>query len=165
MENETTTAELLGALAVALPHHPKMPPSTLRLYLRDLEPIPIAVLADAITWMIRTVPMERRLPSVREIREACAERVLQLPSEAQALEQITARIAWARTSEGDPPAVHELVEAALDQVGGYHAFRTTDEPGVIRGQFSRIYRGMREDTMRRCQASPALGTQPAIAAA
>jgi hypothetical protein len=120
-----------------------MDPGTLRVYLRELDDIPLAVLEQTVRELIRTSEF---FPTVRAIREAAAERTLNLPGEEEALAQIEARIRWAREDEetrGDPPSVHPLVVRALEHVGGFHGYRSADEPGVVRGQFLRLYRDLR----------------------
>jgi hypothetical protein len=125
---------------------------TLRVYLRELADVPAAALDEAVRSLIRTSEF---FPTVRAIREAVAERSLQIPHEAAALEQVHARIAWGREDEaarvGDPPPIHPLVRDALDHVGGFAAFRGASEPGVLRGQFLRLYRELRADAVRNAQ--------------
>lgn len=146
-----TPQQILADLARAFPRQ-AVPRETFAVYLRELDDVPPALLEAAVREMIRTKDF---FPTVRELREAVAERALALPGEAAALEQVHARVAWARVDEadrdGDPPAVHPIVLDALAQVGGFAAFRTADEPGVVRGQFLRIFRDMRARAVREAQ--------------
>lgn len=144
---------------------------TIRVYVRELSDIDPAALEQAARALIRTSEF---FPTVRAIRETVAEQTLALPGEAAALEQVYARIAWHRDDEadreGDPPHVHPLVRHALDLVGGYSAFRTADDPGVVRGQFLRLFREARAAAVRDAQtgdlaALPAAPERPALPAA
>ncbi len=47
--------------------------------------------------------------------------------------------------------MHPLARRALDIVGGFYAFRSTDNAGVIRSQFLRVYNGLRESEVRTTQ--------------
>lgn len=146
-----TPAQALATLARAFPRYP-VPAETATLYIQALADIPPAVLVHAVAGIINTRTSDR-LPTVGMIREAAAEFTLALPTEAEALRQITARIDWARDRNGDPPKVHPTVDAALRQVGGYAAFRQADS-GVVKGQFGRIYRDERAARIRDEQQRP-----------
>lgn len=135
-------AKLIGDLVRAYPGK-AIHGDTVRVYVRELSDVPPAILEEAVRALIRT---SEWFPSVAAIRQAVAERTLALPSEAEALAQVSARSRWARQDEderGDRPDVHPLVREALDQVGGWFAFRSADEPGVVRGQFLRLYKELR----------------------
>lgn len=115
-----------------------------RLYARELADLPPGLLEEAVRDLIRT---ERWFPTIAAIRERTAERALALPEEAGALAQVEERMRWGRLDDSErpaePPEVHPLVRAAVDHVGGFHAFRETQEAAVLRGQFGRLYREMR----------------------
>lgn len=152
-----TVAPLIARLAEAFPKM-KVPPETFQVYLADLADVPLETLEAAVTRLIRT---SEWFPTINAIRAECAEHLLNLPNEFGAVAQIYARIEWARDQgeEGaeEPPAVHPLAKRALDQVGGYPAFRTSSEPGVVLGQYNRIYREMRAAAIRDAQLAPAVG--------
>lgn len=155
--------ELIADLSRAFPRQP-VTRDTLVVYLRELSDMPVEVLEPTIRELIRTSEF---FPTVRAIREAAAERSLGLPSEADALSQIEARMLWARTgSHGEQPPVHPLVKEALDHIGGWHAFRAADEPSVVRGQFLRLYRELRLRGIREAQigdlALPAGAARPEL---
>lgn len=119
-----------------------------QLYLLHLADVPPDALEAAVSMLIRTGEF---FPTIRAIREAATEHVLDLPTDVEALDQITRRSDWARqpsASRGDPPIVHPLARQAVDLVGGYYAFRSTDNAGVIRSQFLRVYNGLREREVR-----------------
>jgi hypothetical protein len=146
-----TTHDLIGDLAAALP---KPPPTREQIvvYVRELEDIPVPVLEAAVRKIIRTAQW---FPTVAEIRLAAAEVTLHLPSEPEALRQIDARMTWARDKRGTAPPVHPLVYEALRRVGGWHAFRSTEKGTVIRGQFGRLYRDLRDQALTDAQAGAA----------
>jgi hypothetical protein len=145
-----TPQELIADLARAFPRQP-VTAETLRIYLRELADIPPAALETACRELMRASEF---FPTIRAIREAAAEHLLALPGEAGALAQIEARMAWGRADEderGEAPGVHPLVREAVDHVGGFHAFRATDEPAVVRGQFLRLFRDLRGRAVRDAQ--------------
>lgn len=126
----------------------------LALYHRELVDLPPAVLAQAVSVVIRT---SRYFPTVAELRAAAAEFALGLPTEADALAQVEARIRWARDQEGEPPPVHPLAASTLKLVGGYAAFRDADQPAVVRGQWLRLFREERARLLRsHAEGPPAL---------
>ncbi len=143
-----TINELLAELSVAYPKYFQDLGSrarlTMRLYASHLSDIPIDVLAVAVDELIGT---EKWMPSIAEIRERCAERMLALPTESEALRQIELRM----SSGHEAPPLHPLVDQALRDVGGYSAFRYTDG-AIIRGQFGRLYREERARVVRQLQA-------------
>lgn len=121
----------------------------LTLYVQHLADIPDGMLADIGREWIRT---ERFFPTIAELRALAAERALSLPTDEQALAQVTARIAWGRDAmDADPPDVHPLAVAAVRAVGGYPAFRASEKPEVITGQFLRFYRDARAAALRAAQ--------------
>jgi hypothetical protein len=101
-------------------------------------------------------------PTLRAIREAVAETILELPGEEEALAQIEARVTWGRSDDrdGDPPPVHPLVRQALDHVGGFHAWKQTSEPGILRSQFLRLFREVRAASIREVQIGRELAPGP-----
>lgn len=155
-----TCSQLLARLARAFPRQP-IPPETHAVYAHDLATVPTGLLEAAVTEVIRT---EDWFPTLARLRAVCAERLLALPTETQALAQVEARIRWGRdvgreTPEegaGRPPAVHPLVVEALGQVGGYSTLRTSDEPAVVRGMFAKAYRQLRAAAVRETQVDAAL---------
>lgn len=136
-------------LSAAFPRQP-VTPETVKAYLANLEDVPPPALEQAVRRLIRTGTF---FPLISEIRAAVAEQKLLFPTEAEALAQVYGRIRWQRETEGEgePPPVHPLVKSALDLVGGYAALRAADEPGVIRGQFLRLYREMRSSGLQEAQ--------------
>ena len=147
-------SQLLADLANAFPRQ-AVTPATVAVYARELDDLPEDALEQAVRDLIRSADW---LPTVAAIRLAAAEYLLELPSETDALSQIEARIAWARADDGtDPPPVHNLVSATLEHVGGYHAFRSTDKPSMLRAQFVNLYRETRQRQLRDVQTGKLLG--------
>lgn len=153
-------AALISDLVRAYPRTP-ISPDTLRVYLDDLGEIPHALLEQAIRQVIRT---QEFFPTIRSIREACAEIALDLPTDTEALQLVDDHLLQAR--EGTvvwkmPPLVEEAVKLA----GGYRAFRTSDEPTVVRGQFARYFRDLRAARIRAAQTSDTVVPARALSAA
>lgn len=143
--------ETLADLRDAFPRQ-KVSVDTFRVYLRNLADVPPGLLSEAAVVLTRSSEF---FPTIAAIRETVAEIALDLPSEAEALSQVARRVEWGRSSEDlDPataPDVHPLVLETVQRVGGFFAFRTADEPGVVRGQFGRLYRAERTAALRGCQ--------------
>lgn len=149
---------LLADLAEAFPRQAKdVTRATLQLYKRELEDLPHEALAHAVKALIRT---SEWFPTVSAIRQAASERLLDLPSDAAALAQIEARLDWGRQRTGadeetpstdGAPDVHPLVRDALELAGGFYAFRRSDNPAVVRGQFAKLYRELRAGKVRDIQ--------------
>lgn len=123
-------------------------------YVSELADVPIPLLEFAVTEAIRTEP--KYFPSIGLLRSLAASHSLALPSPTGALAQIQARISWAKLDDETrpeiPPAVHKTVKQALDLVGGFGAFRTAEESTIVRGQFLRIYKEIRDDTLHEATA-------------
>lgn len=129
---------------------------TLMAYADNLTDFPEETVGSACAELART---EEWFPSLAKIRERCAELVLQLPTEDEALAQIEACVG----QEGSSAKMHPLVRSALNLVGGFAAWRVSEEPTVLRGQFCRLYREARVREMRDCQVGqPALVAGPEV---
>jgi hypothetical protein len=154
-----TRAEALAELKLAF-YEANVPPDTFRYYLHDLADVPVDLLHTAVVHLCRTSTDPRRFPTLGQIRAACAEHLLGLPNEAEALGQVQALVAWARQSTLEravsAPALHPLVRRAFDLVGGSQAFRATDEPGILRAQFLKAWRELRGAEIRDAQLAPTL---------
>lgn len=150
-----TTYAQLARLAQAYPKQ-ETPVATLEVYAEDLAEIPAPVLEAAVTRLIRTVEW---FPTIRAIREAAAENLLALPSETEALQEVDLMTRWAREQDGEPPRIHPLIDRAAKMAGGYREFRVSDEPAVVRGQFTRYYRELRAAAIRDAQLDAALGVR------
>lgn len=140
---------LLADLVDAFPDR-RIPEATVSVYERELADVPLDALEGAVRELIR---VSDYFPRVAEVRRRAAARVHVLPSEADALAQVSARTAWTRLDERErpdtPPALHPLVKDALDLVGGAYAFKSSDNPSVVRGQFLNLYRESRARTLER----------------
>src|SRR5215207_9478272 len=94
-------------------------PARLAGYERELRDVPPELLWRTVREVIRsrTYPS---FPLVGELREVAARHALALPTEAEALGQVEARMRHARDyRQGPPPEPHPLVREALQRVGGY----------------------------------------------
>jgi hypothetical protein len=127
-------AQALADLARAFPQK-AISLDTLRVYRRELDDLDPAAVAEACRMLTR---LSEFFPTVRAIREQVAEAALALPSETEAL-----AIVDNQRRPFDP-----TVKQALDAVGGMHAWRSTSEPAVLRGQFVRAYRELRASAIR-----------------
>lgn len=134
----TGIADHIADLAAAFPQR-TITRETLSIYARELGDLDPVALGDAVRRLIRTSEF---FPTIHAIRDAVAEDQLGLPGEAEALRQVNARAAF-REPTGPAPTVHPLVREAVNLLGGWHAIRATDEPGVMRGQLLRLYRELR----------------------
>jgi hypothetical protein len=135
--------DTVAYLARAYPRQP----FDLGQYERELADIPESTLAAAVKALLRT--SREWAPSVGEIRAACAETALGLPTERDAARQVEARIQWARgPRQADAPVVHPLVREAVAHVGGWHSIRCADRPEVVRGQMLRFFREARDAEIR-----------------
>lgn len=151
------TAQIIAELAAA--YEKELPADTLRVYVRELHDIPTIFLSEACRYLARTVDW---FPRIAQIRAAVAEHRLALPTEDEALAQIEARIGWYNDWQGQvAPFMHPLVKRALGHVGSTYAFRATNEPAVVRGQFLKLYRDMRNSAIREMQVGDA-ANQPAL---
>jgi hypothetical protein len=139
---------LVADLADAFPQR-EISRETVSIYVKHLQDIGPAEMEAAVQRLIRT---SSRFPTIRELREAVAEASLALPTEVEALALVN----------GGVRGLHPLVREALEAVGGYHAWRVTDEPGVMRGQFSRIYREMRAARLNEFVVGDALPPAPPV---
>lgn len=143
--------DLLANVAAVLPPPQGFGDAAMRMYLSELNDIPPGLLERALHQIVRT---KLFFPKVSEIREVAAELALNLPTEADALDQIEARMRWARLPDearGEGPTLDPLVLKALDHVGGFYSFKTSENPVAIRGQFMRLYRDLRTHTLQEAQ--------------
>jgi len=108
----------------------KITEGTFRVYLDHLDDLPQEGVEKAA---YRIVDTQDWFPTIRQIREAVIEETLALPSEVEALAQVEAG-----------GRLHIVVGNALAMIGGKYAWRTAEEPTVLRGQFLKLYRQERE---------------------
>jgi hypothetical protein len=125
---------VVAELALAFPAS-DVTPDTVRLYVRALSDVPLDQLEVAVQELIAT-RTSAFLPTVAEIRLVAVRRALGAPSEVEALEQVIEYLA----DQGHPP--HRCVHRALHAVGGAYAWRVSENPSVLRGQFLAAYRGV-----------------------
>jgi hypothetical protein len=159
MSDVRTTPVLVASLARHFPSHfAKLDRSEAVALQADyclrLNDIPPDLLAAVVDDYIQTEENPFGFPTVGKLRALAAERALALPGEAEALRQIADR-------ELGIGAINPLVSEALKQVGGWYAWRTCEEPTVIRGQFARIYRELRAAAIKEAQINK-FSERPAI---
>jgi hypothetical protein len=140
---------LVAELRLAFPRQ-KISEQTLTLYVRELADLPPAAVAVAVRQAIRT---SRYFPEISDLRAAAAETALGLPDETAALRQVEDRQEWARDGAGgEPPHVDEIVLDAIRAVGGWHAFRASSRPDLVRREFVDRYSELRARAIRAVQA-------------
>lgn len=141
---------LLSRTALAYPRHP-ITPDTFDVYLNDLMVVPEPLLQKALERLVRT---SEWFPSIRAIREACAELALELPSDTEALSDVDAALAGGGAVPKD--ALHPIAWEAVRLAGGLREFRTSTEPNVVRGQFCRFFRDLRTAAIRDAMVSDSI---------
>lgn len=144
----SSTLDLVAVLRAAFPNQ-TIERETVRIYVEELSDLPPDILEAGIRHLLRT--NEGFFPSIAAIRRASAEVVLRLPSEDEALSQVEQRIAWGKGKQGPPPTVHGDVGRALNHIGGYYTFKTAAEPSIVRSQFLKTYREIRQSRIRAIQ--------------
>lgn len=181
MADAPTIPQLIADLKRAFPRE-RIPTETLAIFVRELADVDPAVLDEAVRTIIRG---SRYFPTIAEIRDVAASRVLGLPDEAEALAQAD-RYSFADPQPVDCPHpsyeealdcrrcqgtgvrytvtvdIHPLVREALDLVGGRHGYRTADEPSVVRGQFLRLYRSLRDRAHREAMVGEITALPPGV---
>lgn len=140
----TTIADVIAEVRHAFPTD-RIPDETIVVYVKHLADLDPDQLAAAAAAYCREA---KRFPTIADLRRLVAERNLQLPDEAEALRQANRRADWYATRDGAPPEMHPLVRDALRSVGGPGALRESDQPSVVRGQFLRVYRDLRDRQVR-----------------
>lgn len=151
-----TLQALIANLARAYPRQP-VAPETFGIYLEDLAGISVAVLEVALIRLRRT---SEWFPTLRAIREVCAELVLELPSEQAALAQVQAYL----RGTINRAEVHPLVDEAVKLAGGFRELRESTNQSVVRGQLARAYRELRAAAVLEAQTADHMGHRAALAA-
>ena len=149
---------MMARLARAFPRE-TLTPERVALYTEMLADIPDPILAQAADTLILTAKF---FPAISEIREQAAELTVSLPSEDQALEQVQARIDWARDGGGGtPPDVHPIARLVVEEVGGWYALRSSGIADVARAQFVKSYRARRARRIKALQVGRFQAALPA----
>ena len=148
MSRHNPVALVLARLARAFPRE-TLTPERVALYTEMLSDIPEPILVQAADTLILT---SRFFPAISEIREQAAELTVSLPSDEQALEQVQARIDWAKSGKnGNPPDVHPIARLVVEEVGGWYAMRSSGIADVARAQFTKSYHARRARRIRALQ--------------
>jgi len=146
-----TTAECIAVLVASYPKE-RVTETTLGAYIRALDDIDEDLLSAACARLVKT---SEWFPTIATIRGIAAEMMTPLPTPEEALRQVQAVVEWGRTRYTEtPPRVDPLVDRAVRDLGGYHTFRTTDQPGILTAQFLKLYREMREGRVKEIQSQP-----------
>ena len=128
------TAVLVAAFPTA-----KWDARTVEAYASFLSDLDFAATGSAIDRLTKTSEFP---PSIAKIRLEVAEDTLALPSSFEAWEQFSVR----------DPGRHELVRRVERTLGGYHAYTSSDAPGVFRSQFLKLYEDARAGALVYAQA-------------
>lgn len=153
-----SAAVALARLMRALPKE-SISQGTFDEYIADLHDIAPDLLDDGVTLLLRS-RRDPWFPTIGDIRHACAEIYLALPTEHEAMTQVEARMLWGRGDRDEQaPGVHALVLRALSQVGGWTVLRESEDPASTRARFARVYRDLRAETIK----ETAVGLVPRMA--
>lgn len=161
-------AVCVAALAAAYPRQ-AVTRDTVAVYVRSLRDLPV----DHVEAATRTLMNDSvYFPTIAEIRQVVLERVHPLPQPEEAWEQVMVWLAARGRrqpcptcegrvaddvcatcgDEGTVPVerqpLDQVVQRALDNVGGIAAYLDTDEPGIVRAQFVKTYAAFRRDARR-----------------
>lgn len=104
-------------------------------YIRFLEPLDYRAANAAVAQLIAT---SRYLPTIAEIRETVARMTAGIPEPEEALEEVVEAARRGRY-EFSHPAIRKAVDAL-----GWEYIQYSEDPGVWRSQFLRLYGPIRE---------------------
>lgn len=147
----TTDADLAltGAIAVLRDAYPRQdfPEASVLLYTEMLSELDGFAVAAAIRRLVKRSPF---LPSIAEINLEVAEAMLGLPNAAQA---------WSLVSQPHEPGQPELpriVSESMKACGGRWSIIHSENPSVLRSQFTADYNARRQtELLRIADAAPA----------
>lgn len=137
-----TMKTLARAMALMQDAYPRadLPDRTIQTYAAKLQDLDPAEVYDAMQQIVRT---SKWPPSLADIREAVAERTLNLP---------TVEEAWEIAESGSLKNAPEPVRRAAEYVGGRWNILHSDNPTATRAQFREAYEGYRATAIRDFQA-------------
>jgi hypothetical protein len=146
------TALAIGILRDAYPRA-EFPDRTVAVYTEALADLDDRAVVEAVRGLLAE---SKYLPSIAEIREEVAEAILDLPSPEQA---------WSMVSDpGTKGKLPTLVLSALQEIGGRHTVRASEQPYLTRKQFMEIYGSRRRlavrEIVRGRSLSPTLAALP-----
>ena len=124
-----TAEEAVATIAAAW--RADFPPATVKAYVAGIADLDPDHLGRAVTLAVRSC---RFAPTVSDLRTIVATMRLDAPVAAEALGSVEAAVASGTTKK-----LHPLARRTLNVLGGSWAWKTTDNPGVMRGQFLRLY--------------------------
>lgn len=149
-------SKLLGDVARVLPPPGDFDDRAMEIYLDELDDLPLEVVAQALLRIVRT---ELFFPKIADIRRVAAENLVDAPNVVEALFEVERMLTWSRLSEeerGERPDIHPVVKRAVDAMGGFATFKTSESPASTRGQFMKLYREIRAGVVIDFQTGRAL---------
>lgn len=136
--NRESAVRLVEKLCAGYPHVSltEAQAETYRQYLRDLD-------ADATEALIEElIASSVEFPRIAELRRPLIEAESGFPAPLEAYRSIS-----------EPGhEIHDLAREVRDLMGGAWAFKVTDEPGILRTQFLRLYSERRDEALRAANA-------------
>jgi hypothetical protein len=131
--------KILAILITAWPEH-RLPDTTLQLYAELLADLPYAAVVAAVRRLIQT-RVYPTIPTVGEIRRTVADLMLpRLPTPDEAWAQVSeANRRWGYMHPQQAlDSLHPLVRRVASAIG-WRAICESEQPDVIRAQFTRLY--------------------------
>ena len=144
-----TRDEVFKLLAVIEAAYPKgeFPKERAEIYARFLRDLDYKAASAAVTKLIAT---SKFVPTIADIRSAVAELTAGIPEPEEALEEVVEAARRGRY-EFSHPAVKRAVDAL-----GWEYIQYSEDPGVWRSQFLRLYGPIRERELIRHQTQGVL---------
>lgn len=161
-KSEIERLKVLSALVAIFPNG-AVTPAMIAAYHQVLAGVPTADLKRAIAWCVLNRTF---FPEPKELFDAVRESdpAQRAPTAGEAWEEVSdafITIGYMRT----PTFSHALVHKAVKAMGGWHALCMCDDPpGVVRGQFIRLYNELAERAAQddRAAAVKALAENDAV---
>ena len=132
--DRTTAVRLVDKLQAGFPHMKLTDEQTemYRHYMRDLDAETTEALIEEV------IASSPEFPRIAELRRPIIEAEIDLPLPMEAYKSIS-----------EPgQEIHDLAREVRDLMGGAWTFKTTDEPGILRTQFLKLYTERREEALR-----------------
>lgn len=134
MANAEFIVTLMIKVAAAFPHS-HLSPETYEVYAAAFEDVPDDVLSAAFT---KAAQMSEFFPTLKSVRTAIAEILVGgIPTAEEAWEQVSF---WVKSEH---TLTEPLIIRVVEMMGGWRYFSTTQDIGVARGQFLKMYNNLR----------------------